>query len=275
MKANSTIPAVYLQDEYSIASNLVLSGGVRYDHYAAFGGSTNPRLALIYTLWKETSLKLIYGQAFRAPSPYELLQTGNAALQPERIKAPEIDADHYFSAHVRVSAAAFYNLIDNLVILQTAPGGNTFFTNQGRVHTEGIDIEAAGKWQNGWEARVAYTVQNSSSGGPTDPINNYPKHLPKANLIAPLYRKILFASFEGQYVSRRATLLGGSVGGYFAANATLNAPRLVSGLDISVSAYNLFNRFYQDPGSASFVENGITQDGRTLRLNIVYRFDKR
>ena len=105
----STIPAIYVQDEYSIKKNLILSAGVRYDHYATFGGSANPRLALIYSPWDRTSFKLIYGQAFRAPSPYELFLANNANLGPESIKTPELDFEHYFAPQVRFTAAAFYN----------------------------------------------------------------------------------------------------------------------------------------------------------------------
>jgi len=268
---SSTIPAVYVQDEYAITNQLIFSGGVRDDHYALFGGSANPRFALIYSPWTNTSFKLIYGQAFRAPSAYELLLAGNAPLQPEKIKAPEVDLDHYFSPHLWLSAAGFYNWIDNLIIQQTDSAGNIVFTNEGSVRTDGLEFTLAGKWPNGWEGRLAYTVQDSHNGNPNDPLNNYPKHLPKANLIAPLYRRKLFLALEGQYVSDRQTALGGVVGGYFVSNGTLSAANLVRGLDLSFSAYNLLNRFYQDPGSPGLIENGITQNGRTLRLKLTYR----
>ena len=34
-------------------------GGVRHDEYSSSGGSTNPRLAAIYDVFTETTLKLI------------------------------------------------------------------------------------------------------------------------------------------------------------------------------------------------------------------------
>src|ERR1017187_2302212 len=134
VQESSTIPAFYVQDEYSIKKNLIFSGGVRYDHYARFGGSANPRLALIYSPWARTSIKLLYGQAFRVPSPYELFLASNAALTPESIKTPEVALEHYFSQHLQLSASAYYNLIDKLIIQQTDPSGNIQFTNQGSVH---------------------------------------------------------------------------------------------------------------------------------------------
>jgi iron complex outermembrane receptor protein len=106
----------------------------------------------------------------------------------------------------------------------------------------------------------------------SDPENNYPKHLPKINFIAPLIRKKVFASFEGQYVSKRRSFANTEVGGYFVSNATLFVPVAFHGLNLSFSAYNLFNKRYADPGSAGLIETSVPQDGRTFRLKLTYRF---
>ncbi|MCC2643790.1 MAG: outer rane receptor for ferrienterochelin and colicin [Nitrospira sp.] len=65
-KRHSNFIAAYLQDEWAIADHFVLNVGVRHDQYSTFGGTTNPRLALIST-WDKNTVKLLYGQAFRAP----------------------------------------------------------------------------------------------------------------------------------------------------------------------------------------------------------------
>jgi outer membrane receptor for ferrienterochelin and colicins len=70
--ASSVIWALYGQDEFAITHKLTLSAGLRYDHYSSFGGTTNPRLGLIYHLFQPTTLKLLYGTAFRAPEPFEI-----------------------------------------------------------------------------------------------------------------------------------------------------------------------------------------------------------
>ena len=67
-RRSSTIFSVYAQDEIHLRKNLVLNLGLRYDHYSTFGGTTNPRAALIYNPWERTSVKLLYGQSFRAPN---------------------------------------------------------------------------------------------------------------------------------------------------------------------------------------------------------------
>jgi outer membrane receptor for ferrienterochelin and colicins len=271
LSQHSTIPAFYVQDEYSIRKDLIFSGGVRYDHYAAFGGSTNPRFALIYSLWSRTTIKLLYGQAFRAPSTYELYLAGQAPLRPETIKSPEIALEHHFTPSLRVGAAGYYNIIDHLIIQQPDGNGNIVFTNQGGVHTRGLDLELDGKWAGGWEGRISYTLQDSQNMNPNDPVNNYPKHLPKVDFIAPIVRRKVFLSVEGQYMSERHTFTGGSNGGYFVSNATLYSSDILPGLNLSLSAYNLLNRRYSDPAGAGLTETSVQQDGRTLRIKLTYR----
>ena len=70
---HSTIWALYGQGEFALTRKLSLSAGVRYDHYySGFGGTTNPRLGLIYHPFSSTTAKVLYGSAFRAPVPYEI-----------------------------------------------------------------------------------------------------------------------------------------------------------------------------------------------------------
>jgi len=70
-KRRSNNWGIYLQDEFTIRKDLILNAGIRYDRYQTFGDTTNPRLALIYKPVNTTAVKLIYGEAFRAPSAYE------------------------------------------------------------------------------------------------------------------------------------------------------------------------------------------------------------
>jgi len=85
---------VYLQDEIALRDDLLTNLGLRYDRNSTNGGTFNPRLALIYKLAPPTTVKMLYGTAFRAPSAYELYyqlldsggQKANPNLQAERIR---------------------------------------------------------------------------------------------------------------------------------------------------------------------------------------------
>ena len=67
---SSTQSSVYVQDAFAIRKNLLFDAGARYDRYSTFGGTLNPRFALIYSPRENTDIKFLYGQAFRAPDDY-------------------------------------------------------------------------------------------------------------------------------------------------------------------------------------------------------------
>ena len=118
---------MYAQDEVALLPHLTFQAGVRYDHYESFGGTTNPRLALIYNPWRDTTLKFLYGTAFRAPSFNERFFQGigfktNPGLQPETITTYELILEQYFGAHLRGTASAFYYDLKNLISQRTDPG---------------------------------------------------------------------------------------------------------------------------------------------------------
>lgn len=82
-KRQSQVYAFYAQDEFTILNNLRLNAGVRYDHYSTFGGSLNPRVALIYFPIRTAALKLLYGQAFVPPTLMNsFIKTAASRLNP-------------------------------------------------------------------------------------------------------------------------------------------------------------------------------------------------
>ena len=275
---SSTVAAVYVQDEFSIRKNLLLSAGLRFDHYSTFGGTLNPRVALIYSPAENTALKLLYGQAFRAPDDFELYYNAvgyeaNPALRPETIKTTELVFERYFHKYTSLSASGFYNQIGGLVSQTTNPStGLIHYSNLEEVHGKGLEFQLSEKRPSGWEGRLSYTVQASRSQLDNDTLTNSPKHLAKINLIAPLWSKKLFASFEGQEVSRRETVKETSLGGFFIANATFFSKDMFGRLQASASVYNLFDKRYADPAGNEFRQHSIPQDGRNFRVKLTYRF---
>jgi iron complex outermembrane receptor protein len=150
--------------------------------------------------------------------------------------------------------------------------GLLHFTNLGGVHGKGLEFEFSAKRPSGWEGRLSYTVQESHGSLDGESLSNSPRHLAKVNLIAPLLGKKLFASFEGQEISRRLTVLDSAVGGSFVANATLYSRELLGKLRVSASLYNLFDKHYADPVGQEIQGASVVQDGRTFRVKLTYRF---
>lgn len=85
----------YVQDEWRFQPDWMLTTGVRQDHYSDFGTTTNPRIALVWSAAYDLTAKLLYGQAFRAPSFNEQhginnpVLGGNPSLKPETIRTVE------------------------------------------------------------------------------------------------------------------------------------------------------------------------------------------
>jgi iron complex outermembrane receptor protein len=70
-----------------------------------FGGTLNPRLALVYSPQENTDIKILYGQAFRAPDDYQRHYSDPSAgietspnLRPETIKTTELVFEKYFGS---------------------------------------------------------------------------------------------------------------------------------------------------------------------------------
>jgi iron complex outermembrane receptor protein len=270
--------AVFLQDEFRISDNLTLSAGARYDHHSTFGGLTKPRVALIYHPAAKTTVKLLYGEAFRAPNNYERFFVSttykiNPNLKPETITTSELVFEQYLGDHVRVSASGYVYRIEGLISLQTDPAdGFVIFRNVERIASRGLEFEVEGKGAGGFEGDIAYTLQQTQNQESRQDLTNSPKHLGKVNLVAPILRQSVFTGFQLQYSSRRRTLNGTDLPAYFLSNLTVFSGKLAKGLDVSFGAYNLFNQKYSDPGSEEHRQNAIEQNGRNLAMKFTFHF---
>jgi outer membrane receptor for ferrienterochelin and colicins len=274
----SYIVSVYAQDEIHLRKNLVLNLGVRYDRYSTFGGTTNPRAALIYTPWDKATFKFLYGQSFRAPNSFELFydapgNEANPSLRPETVKTMELVWEQYFANHFRMTVSGFYYPIRSLISEQIDPTNRDFFfTNAGSLDLRGMDFELKRKLPGGLEGTASYSFQDASNPNARMPLTNSPKHLFQASLSVPLIKPKVFASMDLQYLSRRTTVTGQYSAAYVVPNVTLFSRNLRKGWEFSASLYNVFNHKYDDPAGNGLAENVLFQDGRNFRIKVGYRF---
>jgi len=277
--ATSMIWALYGQDEFSITHKLTLSAGLRYDHYSNFGGTTNPRLGLIYHLFQPTTLKLLYGTAFRAPEPYELtpgygrFYEDNLGLEPETIRSVEGVVEQEFGQHFTLSGSVFQNRIENLITLETdSSSGQAVYRNDGKADATGVEVELNGQWAGGVKGRASYSYTDVEDPVTHQILSNSPAHLAKLNLSVPVVPQRLFASLDAHYISPRQTLAGNTVSGFPLFNVTLLGHTVGKHLDLSASVYNILDKKYFDPGRAEDVQDAVQQDGRSFRIKITGRF---
>lgn len=271
--------ALYGQDQFTIRKGLILNAGLRFDHYPTFGGTTNPRLALIYSPLARTTFKLIYGRAFRAPNNYELYyhdaisQEENPLLRPEKIQTIEFVWEQDLSTTFRITADVFDNRITDLVSEQTDPNnGLLVFQNSETVHSRGAELEIAGKIMHRIEGRLSYTLQKTRDRADQSLMTNSPEQLIKMNAASSFFHRALSAGLELDYVDMRSTVTGDRVPGRLLTNLTLTSREFGGGFRLSASAYNLFNRSYSDPAGAEIIGSTVRQNGRDFRFKLTKTF---
>ncbi|MBT9502706.1 MAG: TonB-dependent receptor [Burkholderiaceae bacterium] len=145
---------VYVQDEWQFAADWALTAGLRHDRYSDFGGATNPRLALVWELAYNLTAKLLYGEAFRAPSFNEQFSTnpvttGNLRLRPERMRSHELALDWQARTNLQLRLNLFKHELSELigVVPNPAPAPGATYQNLGRQRGQGFELEAV------WDAR--------------------------------------------------------------------------------------------------------------------------
>jgi outer membrane receptor for ferrienterochelin and colicins len=271
---------VYGQAEVALLTNLVLNAGVRYDHFSTFGDSVNPRAGLIYHPTTQSTLKFLYGRAFRAPNDYELFYDSagfeiNPDLAAETIDTYELVYEQYFLKYYRLSLSGFLYNIQDLISQSTrtnSSGGTLiFFDNVDEVNARGLELEMEAKYPGGVLIRGSYALQRAEDGDGRE-LSNSPRHLGKFNLSVPVYRDKIFTSLELQYHGSVRTLARRKADDFLVANFTLFGRELLPGLEVSAGVYNLFDTKYGYPGAADHVQDVIRQDGRTFFAKLTYKF---
>ena len=271
---------LFIQDEVKVFENLIVNAGVRHDNYSSLGGSTNPRLALIYAPFEKTSIKLLYGQAFRAPSAYERYyndngesQKSNPDLDPETIKTYEIALEQYLGLGLWGIASAFRYDIDDLINAETDPAdGLDVFRNVDEVRAKGLEFELDGRYDNGWRGRASFSFVDTVDEQTHSRLSNSPRHLGQLNLIAPLFESSFFAGLETLYKGSARTLGGQHAKAHLVTNLTLNSVELLDGLEVSASVYNLFDKEYGNPASIEHDQDILYMDGRSYGIQVALSF---
>ena len=262
---------LFVQDQFVPSRRLLLNVGVRYDRYQSFGDSTNPRLALIYTPADRTTLKFLYGHAFRAPSMQELYygSGANPDLGPETIRTSEVVFEQYIGRGLRLTGTYFDNRVDDLISLDTT---TVLFENVSTIDSNGSELGLEWRRDNGIAVRFDHTLQDTRIRETGEHLSNSPRHLAKFHLTLPIHGEKLSAGTEVQYTGGRMTLAGNQVGGYTLVNLTLLSRNLARGLDLSGSVYNLLDKTYEDPGGSGNLQEALAQDGRHVRIKLRWKF---
>ena len=274
---DSDVVGLFAQGEARLRDDLTVTAGVRYDHYgASFGSTTNPRLALIYNPTETSAVKLLYGEAFRAPNPYErsynVAQADAPTLQPETINTYELVYERYFDSKYRVSLSGYSYDIDGLITQVEEEFNMQFFANMEDVRARGVELEVEASYQNGAILRGSWAIQRAEDVASGWELTNSPHQLAKFTGSIPLFGSPVFANLDVQYNSKTVTLVRTRSPSFVLANLTLNTHDLWSGVELTAGVYNIFDVDRRFPGAEEHVQETLPQEGRTYGGRFIVKF---
>ncbi len=141
---------LFLQDVWSFANDWELTAGARYDDYSDFGSTMNPRLALVWQTTDRLTTKLMYGEAFRAPSYLELYSntsatTPNPNLMPEESKTWDLSFSYIAAQNLKLGLNFFHFAMTDIIGLVHISPTMLQYQNGGNHVIRGTEMEA--QWQ--------------------------------------------------------------------------------------------------------------------------------
>jgi outer membrane receptor for ferrienterochelin and colicins len=104
--------------EKGIGKSLDLSAGLRFDNNSEeYGRVWTPRFGLQYNWSHHQTTKLLYGEAFRQPSNFELYDEfrGNGNLRPEKVKTIELMHHLFLEHNMILKGSIFYSRLKDVI----------------------------------------------------------------------------------------------------------------------------------------------------------------
>jgi outer membrane receptor for ferrienterochelin and colicins len=279
-----SVVSLYLQDDFQILDKLSLLMGARHDESSIVGGATTPRVALIYDPTPGTTLKAMYGRAFRAPSLYEsAYPVVGEKLESERLDMAELIWMQRLGNNALLTSSLYRYYVDDLIdVVNDSASITVNFRNLEKVRAQGmeatLDVRPAPRVRGYLNYSIGRAV-NDETGGQ---LTNSPDHLLKLGLAAEVSSRVSAAA-ELRYESGRRTVQGMRTDPFFIANFNLEAHPfgrtgalggfgLLDGFDLGLRVTNLFDTRYAYPGGTEHVQASIEQDGRAVMVRLGYEF---
>ncbi len=137
------ILSAYAQDQYDGFGAVTITAGARADHYSDVGDAFSPRLAAVYQVSNEQTLKVQYSDSFRPPSFLELysknnpIVNGNPDIKPERMHTYELG--YIFNNGSRVfRITSFVSELHDVIVVNSTTDR---YENGGTANFRGLELE--------------------------------------------------------------------------------------------------------------------------------------
>jgi outer membrane receptor protein involved in Fe transport len=277
-----TVASAFVEHEFQPIAHVTVLGGIRVDDYTATGSSVTPRAAVLYDPARGTTLKLLYGRAFRAPNLNESQLDGfgyklNPSLHDERGNTLELVLQQRLGTALLGTASLFRYHMEGLIDPMLDPADSLYiYRNTGEAEAGGAELSLEARFGDGVMGYANYSYQVATDEGTGAVLTNSPTHLVKAGVAAPLARWV-GGALEGRGESGRVTVYGTRTGAYAIGSmyvwfSPLGGTANEGPVQISLRVNNLFNATYATPAGPEHLQPSIEQDRRNVSAELRYRF---
>ena len=289
VRAKADSIAAYLFDTIDITDQLLVSGGLRYEHYesdfigappaAPLGRTDNNVTWRAGVTWKPIQRLSLYAGAGTSvnPSIENMTQTNVtdalAALKPERSRTYEVGAKwDGLDGRLLLNAALFRT--EKLNARTDGLPGEPATVLEGRQRVDGIEFGATGRLAENWSVIASYAYLDAEVRESNDPLEvgnrlrNVPDH---SGSLWTTYDLPWGVEVGGgvRYVGKRYTneLNTREIDPYWVADATV-AYDINRQMTLRLNAFNLFDeRFIDQVGGGHFIPG----PGRSILATVSFR----
>ena len=267
--------SLFAQNEYRITRQLAATAGLRLDHYQKTGAALAPRLAVVFNASPQSTVKLLYGSAFRAPNVQEFSASSehlnwvkNPDIAPEYIDTFEAVWEHEWTAGLASSISLYdYRLRGLIELGVTDDLAALQYQNLGSAAARGVEVGLSGRTGNTrFYASGAYQHARSGDGAR---LWSSPALLGKAGFVT---SRILPGRWGLQFrgESDRKAARTGYLPGYVVSDFNFTSKPMVGGLRLGLRIQNLLDTEYSFPGTIAHVEQALPQPGRWTTIRLSY-----
>ena len=276
-----------MQDEWQLARAWTLTAGARYDEYSDFGSTVNPRAALVWETRYDLTTKLMYGQAFRAPSFVEQYAKnnpqviGNPNLAPEEIETIELAFDYQPNKDFRMILSLF-NYEAKELIESVGASFPQVYTNYGEQEGNGFEVEIEWRLLRDFRLRSNFAYQRSENKKLDDAV--VPDAPEMQFYLNPSWAFLPDWSLDGQlyWIGERHRAKGdprGDIGDYEVVNLLVRRGNIANHWEAAMGLRNLFDEVGRIPSpyaaaapGGAYIPYDYPIEGRAIWGEISYRF---
>ncbi len=279
----------YIQDDYQVREDFSITLGIRRDRYNTPASTTTPRIGVIYDPFNSSTLKLLYGEAFRKPNIYESYYEdaisgykANKYLKPENIQTAELVWEQGFGNSIMGTISIYNYSMKNLIDQVIDPADSLIqYQNISNIKAKGVELELDMRKKTGLAGSINFAYQKARDSKSNRILTNSPEFIAKGSISYPVGKCLNLAS-ELLYESERLTIQNLKTKSYLLTNLTLafkstcmkrgGLNNFIGKMDITLSINNIFDVSYESPAGFEHIENAIPQDRRNFIISAGYRF---